>query len=118
MVLGEHHEVGAVEQLFFVVAGHDARDSQAVFLGHRVDDRHEVDVAVGDVDDDHAVGLQVLQVDLEGFVGEQVDGRGVAVEGVEGQDVEVLRIAGGQFLLEGETGVGEDDVDGPSQSSR
>ena len=95
MVLGEHHEVGAVEHFLFVGAGHDAGDAQAVLLGNRVDDGDEVDVAVGDVDDDHAVGLEVLQVDLKGFVCEEVDGRGVTVEGVESQDVEVLRIAGG-----------------------
>ena len=94
------------------------RVAQSIFFGDRIDNRGQIDVAVGNVHDDHAVGIQVLQVNLKRFVGQQMDRRGIAGERVECQNVEVLWLAGGQFLLEGETGVGQDHVVRPSQSSR
>ena len=40
---------------------------------------------VGDMHRDDAVGIEVALVNLEGLLGQEVDGDGVAAEGVEHQ---------------------------------
>ena len=57
----------------------------------------QVEVLVGDVEGEDAVGGEVAEVELERLGGEQVEGDGVAGEGVDGEDVEALRVACVEF---------------------
>ena len=50
----------------------------------------EVEVLVGDVEGEDAVGSEVFLVEGERFGGEEMDGDGVAGEGVDDEDIEVL----------------------------
>ena len=78
------------------------------------DDGHEVEVAVGDVEGDHAVGLHVAQVDLHRLAGDEVYGNGIAREGVDGQHVEILR----RLALEAQARVAQRQLDVASLSAR
>src|ERR1041384_4651896 len=53
--------------------------------------RPQVDVTIRNVHGEHAVGLQMLEVQLERFVGEQVRRDRAAGKGIDGQEVELLR---------------------------
>ena len=77
--------------------------------GDRQNDRIERQVGVRDVGSDDAVGLQMLQVNLERFGGEQVRGDGVAAEGIEHQHIKLLRL----LALEDETGIADDGFGSP-----
>jgi hypothetical protein len=50
----------------------------------------EVEVLVGDVEGDDAGGCEVSAVELDCLGGEQVERDGVAGEGIDGEDIEVL----------------------------
>ena len=71
----------------------------------------EIEVLVGDVEGEDAVGLEVAEVELDGLSGEQVQRDGVAGEGVDGEDVEVLRVVCCELGGERGAGVAGDDGD-------
>ena len=73
--------------------------------GEALDDGLEVEVTVGNVDRDDAIGLEVAQVEGERLGGEEVDGDGVAAEGVEGEEIEVLRLLAVELMLQLEAGI-------------
>src|SRR6516225_4735407 len=52
----------------------------------------------------------MAEIEVHGLFGEEVDRDGVAGESVHGEDVEVLRVAVLQFLLEGKAGVAHGDI--------
>ena len=55
-----------------------------------LDHGRQIQVAVGDVQGQNAVGLQVAQISAKGLVRDQVDGDGVAGKGVDYQQIEPL----------------------------
>jgi len=57
------------------------------------------------VDRKDAVLVQMLQIDPETFVGQEVDGDGIAAERVDGQDIEALRLVEFELVLEDDTTV-------------
>ena len=61
------------------------------------------------MDRDHAAGLEVFQVGREGLLGEKVDGDRVAAEGVEGDEIKVLRLVLRELVLDGALDDGEND---------
>ena len=61
------------------------------FTGDIRDHRLEVQALVRDVHRNDAVGLEVPVIDREGLAREQVDRGGVAVESIQGEQVELLR---------------------------
>ena len=75
-------------------------------VGGGLDHGAQVEEAVGDVHREHAVRLQVAEIEFEGLPGQQVDGHRVAGEGVDDQHVELLRF----LAFELQAGVADDDV--------
>ena len=69
--------------------------------------RHQVDVTIRDVHGEDAVGLQMLEVQLEGLVGQQVRRDRVAGERIDGQQVELLW----RLSFQCQPGVAEQDVE-------
>src|SRR5206468_1669541 len=102
----EDQEVGAVVELIVFAVVIDSRDLPAKMLGCLLDHRHQVDIGVNDVDANQAVVGQVLLVDIEGFFGEQVNGRGVAGKGIEIEDVKLVS----RLAFERESAVAFNDV--------
>ncbi|MNS13933.1 hypothetical protein D3C72_455370 [compost metagenome] len=73
------------------------------------DRRHgDFEVAVGQVQNDHAVGLQQVQVALNGFDRQQMRGHGVRREGVDDQQV----VGAGRLLRHGQTSVAQNGANG------
>ena len=59
-----------------VVGDRDTREAH--LLGRLRHDRLQIQIAVGDVEDQDSIGLQVAQVDLVGLARQQMHGDGVA----------------------------------------
>ena len=78
-------------------AGGDVADLEVSVLREERELGGEVEVLVGDVEGEDAVGGQVLEVELERLGGEQVERDGVAGEGIDGEDVEALGLIGGEL---------------------
>ena len=55
------------------------------------DERRQVQVAVGDVESEDAAGVELLQIQLQRFARQQVDGNGVGAERVDHEHVESVR---------------------------
>lgn len=70
-------------------------------FGQFSDDFEQVQVNGGQVKGEGAVGFEVFEVDFHGLFREQVDGDGIAAEGIEDEEVEILR----GFVFEGEPAV-------------
>ena len=60
-------------------------------VGERLDDGHEIEEAVCQVERDHAAGLHMLQIDADSLRRDQMNRNRVAREGVDGQHIETLR---------------------------
>ena len=66
-------------------------------LGELEHDRGQIQVLIGNVDRNDAARPQVALVKLKTFMGQQVDGNGIAAECVEDQQIKLLR----RFALKG-----------------
>src|SRR5437660_9304858 len=76
-------------------------------------DRLEIEVMIGDMDGNNAVGLEMALVNVERFFGQQMDGNGIAAERIQGQQIELLR----GLAYHRETRVAHGDFDLPSTPS-
>ncbi len=77
-------------QAFSLVRVH-VDDSQVEFDCQAVNDRLEIDVAIADVNNDDAIGLEVAPVFLDGFARQQVHGNRVPTERIQDDGIESLR---------------------------
>jgi hypothetical protein len=106
-ILRDQHPARRVgERQLAVVA--DPQRVQVELVGDAFDHGHEVEIAIGHVERNHAVGLHVLEVDLDCFARDEVHGNRVAREGVDREHVEVLR----RLALERQARVAERQLDG------
>src|SRR5450759_2059955 len=107
---GDQHPRGAKNILRIVVFGvYHAGDflrGMHLSLEHRL----EIQVSVRDVYGENAVRPQVAEIEIHGLFGQQVDRDGVAGKCVHGKDVEILRVAILQLLLQREARVAHGDV--------
>ena len=83
-----------------VPAVHDHGRLQPEGFRQTVDRKAEVKVAVGDVHGQHAVRVQVVQVDLERLAGQQMERDRIPTERVQDQHIESVRSLPGQFMLQ------------------
>jgi len=106
-VVGDQHPGGGIAAGSLFSQGMNVAGLHSGGGGENRDGRFEIDVAVGDVEGEDSARREMAAVELEGFAGEQVDGDGVAREGVDDEHVEVLR----RFMGQGVAGVSDDDID-------
>lgn len=71
--------------------------------------RNQVQVAVGDMDCQDPLRLEVLQVKGKSFGIQQMNRNKVARKNIHNQNIIVARPAGSQFIFQGETGITGDD---------
>src|SRR6185437_12414039 len=83
-----HRPIGDEELRRGVGRGVDDLDGTALVAGGGLYDAGDVEVAIGDVDEQKAAGLEAVEVQAKGFAREKVDGDGVARKSVEHERVE------------------------------
>ena len=100
------HELLLLEQRRRIV-GVSHAGGEAEVVRDRGDDRRQIEVLIGEVDEQHAAGLQPAHVELEGFAGQQMHRDGVGAEGIQHEQV----VAGIGGVLEQEPSVPDGDGD-------
>ena len=73
----------------------------AEVLSHCGNNGLQIEVVVRDVNREHAIGPEMSLVDLESFFGQQMHRDGITAEGVQCDEIKLLR----RFLLQREPGI-------------
>src|SRR5258707_8343800 len=81
---------------------------EMLLLGQADQHGTQVKRAIGNVESKNRTWIsEMLKIDAHGFAGEQVERDGITAEGINHQDVKFLRIAGGEFPIEGDTTIAD-----------
>lgn len=78
-------------------------------LGGSSHHRQQVE-RIGDVESQNSIRLEVLKVDFEAFLGKEMQGDGITSEGIDREDVEILRLFLLKELLQNNAGISQADL--------
>ena len=82
---------GGISAAFPVTSIHNPKSDFFMAVRRRIDDLSQVDIGIGDLDDENAIRFEVPPVNSKAFLRQEVRWNGVAVECINHENIVLLR---------------------------